>query len=135
MNKIEEKRYYTPNNEEFHVGFEYEILHEGKWEKTFVTKHTIGNDLVITIKNGSKYSKEESRRVKFLDKEDIESCGFIFNEEKSEISSYNSYKKENIYLNHINNSYCSIYIFLNKNGGIEDITIDNAFYWKSVIFI
>lgn len=30
---MEDNKYYTPTIEEFHVGFEYEILEKDKWVK------------------------------------------------------------------------------------------------------
>ena len=70
MDLKEYKKYYTPNIEEFHVGFEYEYLTNGdEW-----VKHIINNkaDLIDCIED----IKESKIRVKYLDKEDIESLGF-----------------------------------------------------------
>jgi len=66
-----ENKYYTPTIEEFHVGFEYEALWgieniDGEWLKeTFSEKSSIS-------------SLEGKIRVKLLDREDIESEGFKF---------------------------------------------------------
>jgi len=72
-------KYYTPSIEEFHIGFEYEQedINEGgsslSWYK-------------YTIKEGGAYIIDQlitnedlglSYRVKYLDKEDIESLGFV----------------------------------------------------------
>jgi len=60
-------KYYTPSIEEFHIGFEYEWLDEaGIWIKeTSPTEITpIGFD-----------EQTYGLRVKYLDKEDIESLG------------------------------------------------------------
>lgn len=70
-----EHKYYTPTIEEFHVGFEYEykpILaglnnERGEWKKvTF--------DFIPLS-----HIELEYTRVKHLDREDIESLGFILN--------------------------------------------------------
>jgi hypothetical protein len=73
-----ENKYYTPSIKEFHVGFEYEQedINEGgsslSWYK-------------YTIKEGEAYIIDQlitnedlglSYRVKYLDREDIESLGF-----------------------------------------------------------
>jgi hypothetical protein len=69
-----ENKYYVPDIEEFRIGFEYEY-HEhfgkdfGKWNKYTVTSNTILEQILNLITSGS-------IRVKYLDKEDIESCGF-----------------------------------------------------------
>ena len=64
-----ENKYYTPEIEEFHVGFEYEWV---KPDRTETIKleclNNIGFLWGITIPEGV--------RVKYLDQEDIESLGF-----------------------------------------------------------
>ena len=72
-------KYYTPEIEEFHIGFEYEyedINESGSttsWYKTVVKE----NECYI-IDQHLKYSDDLNLRVKYLDKEDIESLGFKF---------------------------------------------------------
>lgn len=71
--KIMENKYYIPEIEEFHVGFEFEHKSIGKneWNKE-VTE-------VIDIKNIEgiqRVIKNNDIRVKYLDKEDIESLGW-----------------------------------------------------------
>ena len=71
-------KYYTPEIEEFHIGFEYEyedINESGSttsWYKTVIKE----NECYI-IDQHLKYSDDLNLRVKYLDKEDIESLGFI----------------------------------------------------------
>ena len=74
-------KYYTPELEEFHVGFEYEYFTKdwvGKdythtWVKLkFNQKEDYGNDL----DNMVYFIETEQVRVKYLDREDIESLGF-----------------------------------------------------------
>ncbi len=74
--------YYTPSIEEFHVDFEYErnvsssIEHE-KWEKIddFSNAYEYEDDPLYGV---IKDLENENIRVKYLDKKDIESCGFTF---------------------------------------------------------
>ena len=70
----ETKKYYTPEIEEFHVGFEYEEQVEpGKWAwntchpNTFEKLYDWDSMDMLKIRT----------RVKYLDQEDIESLGFI----------------------------------------------------------
>jgi hypothetical protein len=86
----EDNKYYTPKIEEFHVGFEYEFVDGDSedWEKDIISskydlKEVMGN-LFLNF------------RVKYLDREDIESLGFKFDkfwirEEKGSIYLFNFY--------------------------------------------
>ena len=78
-----ENKYYTPEIEEFHVGFNYENKNFGKWINTIY-------DGMPTLMSKSYYDdcgceyiaveddiKDSLVRVKYLDKEDIESLGFV----------------------------------------------------------
>jgi len=84
-----ENKYYTPEEEEFHVGFKYEALWgvenvDGEW-----LKETFSKDQSI-------HSTEDTVRVKKLDREDIESEDFECDErfqEFSETSKTNIYTK------------------------------------------
>jgi len=73
-----ENKYYTPEIEEFYVGFEYEQedINEGGSSLSWY-KHKIENGLDI-----DQLEKNEehglSYRVKHLDREDIEECGAEF---------------------------------------------------------
>lgn len=68
-NQFWESKYYAPDVEEFHVGFEYEREEPylGVWDECEVEEY-------FSFKHFNKYSEEF--RVKYLDKEDIESLGF-----------------------------------------------------------
>ncbi len=68
-------KYYTPSIEEFHIGFEYEEKYDSKnWDKReFIYSEHIdsyGEDCL------DDFIIEGIVRVKYLDKEDIESLGF-----------------------------------------------------------
>lgn len=73
---MSDSRYYTPSIEEFHVGFEYEFQTLKGWEKkTFNANDGGYYNNVSEIQEGL---SEENIRVKYLDREDIESLGFEF---------------------------------------------------------
>lgn len=70
-------KYYTPEIEELHVGFEYEKLIDDwdllyTWENYVIGDH---NDLEFVL-NKLKNSNEDCIRVKYLDQEDIKLLGF-----------------------------------------------------------
>lgn len=80
MEKDTINKYYTPTIEEFHVGFEYETMELGSRTKYNPTTLNEWDDLtgdydrrtlLYEIARGG-----QSVRVKYLDKEDIESLGF-----------------------------------------------------------
>ena len=65
--------YYTPELEEFHIGFEYECWVDDKWYRQPLDE----NDLIDFRDFNRKLKGLPSEiRVKYLDKEDIESLGF-----------------------------------------------------------
>jgi hypothetical protein len=73
-----ENKYYTPSIEEFHVGFECEILNAYyKWNPI---KFTIGHYAELAMDNNQRGLTADTSeyRVKYLDREDIESLGFVF---------------------------------------------------------
>lgn len=91
-----EDNYYTPTIEEFHVGFEFEFSGlDGHWkpypfEKQIIFKNKeesgINNGLftlewVGNIFSESKLDLSQRLRVKYLDKEDIQSFGWVLKEE------------------------------------------------------
>jgi hypothetical protein len=82
---MEENKYYIPKIEEFHVGFEYEVFQKGDTENngflTFMPVET--EDKWFKFKFPDSYVGyrldllfKQQLRVKYLDKSDIESCGF-----------------------------------------------------------
>ena len=72
MEKKTKYKYYTPTIKEFYVGFEYEIMDSdtAQWG-SFIIKTQ--SDLV----HATAFMDYEEIRVKYLDKEDIESLEFI----------------------------------------------------------
>lgn len=64
------KEYYTPAIEEFHVGFNYEILlKDGDWVAYYFDENNRLLDICDDLNEGK-------IRVAYLDREDIESCGW-----------------------------------------------------------
>ena len=76
MSKEEMDKYYTPSLNEFHVGFEYETYnsYRKEWYKTILTE-----DNLEALGSFWYNFLEAEHRVKYLDKEDIESLGWIPN--------------------------------------------------------
>ena len=72
-------KYYTPEIEEFHVGFEYEVLIDGSWIRFVCDKHFCLTNVYSNY--SEKFSvdekiKDNKCRVKYLDVEDLDSLGF-----------------------------------------------------------
>lgn len=119
---MKSNKYYIPNIEEFHQGFEYEVWYNSaytkeKWIKEtfeFYDKDQIYHydcvDLIPSFKNNG-----DSIRVKYLDQEDIESLGFI---KHKTIDNY--WKLNNIVLR-IKNFKISIYVY-------DDYTVDKLIF-------
>lgn len=79
-------KYYTPELEEFHYGFEYEQFEDydvpGKdkeWHKFVYGENGSDNPESLTYVSALGI-KLKTLRVKYLDREDIEELGFVFNE-------------------------------------------------------
>jgi hypothetical protein len=81
-------KYYTPELEEFHIGFEHQVLVDDidTWVSFKYTEYSSVNEIIRGGWSGDKgwtlleKLKENKVRVKYLDKEDIESLGFRFGE-------------------------------------------------------
>ena len=110
---IEDKRYYTPEKDEFYIGFKYEEYYNGIWNKKTVTWGGDGNihtwnDFVIN-QIGKFYRQDTvfvgtatpALRVKYLDEEDIKSFGFNSDKTKLQHCKSSSYIYKNYEL--INN--------------------------------
>lgn len=90
-----EPKYYTPTLNEFFDGFEYESL-DLVWNKTtfdFRDLEVIDDEI-----------REGKIRVKHLDREDIESFGFVYSNVNSEYYSLNGFD-----LTNLDNNYFNIY--------------------------
>lgn len=141
-----ENKYYTPAIEEFHVGFEYEVretrysyevqhlednkfkvLSEPKqvsdWYKEVYKLDSFMYSLEDEIfDNLSAYVENKTVRVKYLDKEDIESFGFI---NTKNYSSGSNYQK-------IVDGYL-FYEITNEEWGDETILTIERFYQSKLI--
>lgn len=106
----EDNKYYIPEIEEFHVGFEYEYFKDNNWNEA---ASDLEVDEIYQLKSDI---KEKIVRVKYLDKEDIESLGF---KEQDEDDDFN-YRKDNFQIN----TYTRI--GEENKGLIIDLTEDNG---------
>ncbi len=70
----EENKYYTPEINEFYIGFEYEFKGSIKWHKYIYTQKD------FEIENLKEELASNNIRIKYLDKEDIESFGWNLNQ-------------------------------------------------------
>ena len=120
-----ENKYYTPTIEEFHVGFECEVYGfnpnnrlnnniEKKWEKI-----TFSIEDINLLKD--KYL--DSFRVKYLDREDIESLGFEYQDGKM----IKGYSDNFIYKPNNNLQYNLTYVYA-KN--ILRIHVEDLVYFE-----
>nr|WP_298660347.1 hypothetical protein [uncultured Flavobacterium sp.] len=76
---MEESNYYTPELEEFCVGFEYEVLKNKTWEELSLSDwaNCEGTDANYECLNDISHGIDGGKiRVKYLDREDIESLGW-----------------------------------------------------------
>jgi len=97
-----ENKYYTPEISEFHVGFEFQkketiksgIAHhknqnkpleinkiETFWNSIVFQKSLLDNTwnaMDYTLKEVAEFIKSDEIRVKYLDRQDIEECGFEY---------------------------------------------------------
>jgi len=83
---MEDNKYYIPSINEFFIGFKYERLIIDNWKSFTMT------DVPLFIDTNAKVLKEllEDKwiRVKYLDKEDIESLGFVLNDNRGMSENY-----------------------------------------------
>jgi hypothetical protein len=93
-------KYYTPEIEEFHVGFDFEFNGtDCNWIRTGYEKHTIlksekeyfGLFTLSWVENIYKNNISDWIRVKYLDKEDIESLGWVVRNDKTRAICKNEY--------------------------------------------
>lgn len=78
---MEDSKYYTPSLEEFHIGFEYEYCMNPESNTKFtkeICDRTSIDILLDDFEHEPKELFELTYRVKYLDKEDIESLGFKY---------------------------------------------------------
>lgn len=127
-----ENKYYTPDISEFCVGFEYEVedLHDNLVDKVWKKEVLEVQDELLTRKS---WIGNLEARVKYLDKEDVESLGFtiddthesLMSDDKPEQIDYMFYSKN--YGNEYKLLYCNWWttVSSSKEGLDGKITIDN----------
>lgn len=120
-----ENKYYTPELHEFHIGFQYEAKSNGNY--VYINKHDEPNWKLQTFSGGflndegsevdaiEKELKNNNIRVKHLDREDIESFGFVKHK------TIDNYWKLNEHVLRLKNSKISIYIY-------DEYTIDRLIF-------
>ena len=98
-------KYYTPSIEEFHVGFECEIEYKHRFVDAIVDFSPLDKEVsfVCTNENYCLIITEEilsshKIRVKHLDREDIEECGWVFNRKSGPSQIFKLLKSENVNL-------------------------------------
>jgi len=80
------EKYYTPDITEFHVGFECELRNSSselyEWEPFKIVGvddgEISGSKMDWSFYDSANAIKDEMIRVKYLDKQDIEECGFKY---------------------------------------------------------
>lgn len=128
-------KYYTPEISEFHVGFEYEfnsiVPDENNWQKAIIKDGTQIDDIHRKYKNGNRVY---ALRVKHLDREDIESLGFVFENSSNEREIFERYRFTGGYLEFWYN-YNSLFINsdAHKNRGSFTGTIKNKSELKKLM--
>ncbi|MEE9379620.1 MAG: hypothetical protein V3V33_16465 [Candidatus Lokiarchaeia archaeon] len=112
-------KYYTPEIEEFHVGFEYEVAindsEEGiKWIVLICNEGQVIPEINL--------DKGKYVRVKYLDREDIESLGWKYQPDRDNIELFydNKTRKHSIIHNTINNW---VIVTLRNEERKEDYTV------------
>lgn len=92
MEELEQgNKYYTPTIDEFYVGFEYEFKTLKGWELRIFNSDDGGYyNNVCETKEGI---SDGNIRVKYLDKEDIESFGFEYLDDGKDVKKYTCYIK------------------------------------------
>lgn len=126
-----ENKYYTPTIEEFYVGFEFEYLKNNKWKTSnnFVEELT---EWDIEATSTVEYKIEDNEvRVKYLDRQDIESLNWIYEttngirtwysldlDHLSGVQDYFKYKCYGAILNH-DTEMKLVHIYFDFEGGMN----------------
>ena len=129
-----DSKYYTPSIEEFHIGFEYEYRNGDKWEKDILSKFSeemtpdtfvagfIIASMFCNIDGTLTEEGKSSIRVKYLDKEDIESLGWEYVEDRGMSENYGyTFNKPIQYLSGGDAWYKLRYWFTNHRVRIEPL--------------
>jgi hypothetical protein len=94
---MENNKYYTPTIEDIYIGFEYEYLNS---KEIWVKSNDFSNEYMYEdspLYGVYKDIENEKIRVKYLDKEDIETEGFeLVDEGEYQVDSYYSKKVDKV---------------------------------------
>lgn len=108
-------KYYTPSIEEFHVGFEGEFFNnmtDRKWNPEICNEDTL-QIVFDAFEHGTEEDGDtidKVFRVKYLDKEDIESLGFEYNKTQPGLNEdYFEHPSEYFMDYDYDSKYCRIY--------------------------
>ncbi|AGO48994.1 hypothetical protein N356_gp101 [Cellulophaga phage phi14:2] len=112
-------KYYTPEIEEFHIGFEYEWLDDEEGGDNWIKANT-----PTTIELEGYEDITYGLRVKYLDKEDIESLGF----KEDTLHFYSKHQKEGVVL------YIEKIVLTNENNFWYKIWLKHPSYGNSTIY-
>ena len=88
-----ENKYYSPKIEDLHIGLECEILKYSDSDEEFFENHILDNIILKNLLELSILHKDidnwlkRTIRIKFLDKEDIESFEFTFDNKDKDLYS------------------------------------------------
>lgn len=140
-----DNKYYTPDIEDFHVGFEYEEYYNDIWNKEIITIDSYGGNISGGFFHDTLMElKDNNIRVKYLTKEDIESLGFtvesIFESEYWPSITFKKTFKEDIftfnYYITFNFKHDRPYIYTNIDIATDDIikTRIKGVYPKKILF-
>lgn len=115
-------KYYTPDITEFCVGFEYEIHNDPRtedgWDKEVVEQRDWNSLYCIKEDNDADY------RVKYLDREDIESLGWEITEEDKDYLKF-EFLNYDLYLWLKYNNEIEIYKSSEEYSTVKNIKIKN----------
>lgn len=77
LKEMTENKYYTPSMEELHIGFEFEYVgQDGGWDKCVFGEEKISHSELDQFNDDLHKVAHAITRVKYLDKQDIEECGW-----------------------------------------------------------
>lgn len=113
------EKYYTPEIEEFYSGFKY--AYRRALRSKFISC-IFGDEEDYCIENIKKDIEKKLIKVKYLDRKDIESLGFVYNDK------YNCYNGHNILMKYFDDR--TIYIATldpSKNEFFHRTNVDNYF--------
>lgn len=125
---IKEEKYYTPQVEEFHVGFEYQYLHTDKDWINFVFG---GVDDTCVLEKQRELDKNKIR-VKYLDKKDIDSLIDEVDKLRETIEFYENYVYE-FSFNKSGSNYTGLYTYSDNMISFYETDLGNSCIFRGTI--